>query len=156
MAQVTQSLVELWIRQTDDGSRPQYTVNEFRQLCYAWQELQRLRPAQETRPESFAEKFNKPMDAAHSRSQQRRLEVQTRPAHTAAHDCACEECVKTAGEAVHGSTAAPRWWNLGSLSNGRCAFAKVLTGAACCLPDGHAGEHMTDQDRATANRRSDQ
>lgn len=52
--------------------------------------------------------------------------------------------------------APPKWVNYGSLSNGRCAFAKVLTGAACCLPEGHAGEHMTDQDRATANRRSDQ
>lgn len=46
MAQVTQSLIDEFRRHIERGAQPPYTLNEFEQLCYAWEECQRLRAYQ--------------------------------------------------------------------------------------------------------------
>lgn len=62
--------------------------------------------------------------------------------------------VSGTAEAGHSSPETrARWTDYGSLGNGRCSFGLTFNGAACCLPADHDGEHMTDRDRAAANRR---
>lgn len=43
MAQVTTGLVDEFRRAIKAGAPPPYTANEFEQLCFAWEALQRLR-----------------------------------------------------------------------------------------------------------------
>ena len=43
MGQVTQQTIDMWNAQLDRNEMPQFTNNEFRQLCYAWGRLQRMK-----------------------------------------------------------------------------------------------------------------
>lgn len=40
----------------------------------------------------------------------------------------------------------PAWADFGSLDNGRCSWALIATGEACCLPAGHAAPHAAAAD----------
>ena len=43
MAQVTQGLIDEFRRAIKAGEHPPYTLNEFEQLLYAWEQLQAIR-----------------------------------------------------------------------------------------------------------------